>query len=72
MDIQLEKIELIKLLKETQNPSIITEIKKIFQIEEKDFWDELTPSQQSDILEGIREAEEGKIAPYQDVMKKYL
>jgi len=72
MDIQLEKIELIKLLQETENPAIITGIKKIFQIEEKDFWDELTASQQSDILEGIREGEEGKIVPYQDVMKKYL
>jgi hypothetical protein len=38
MDIQLEKQELINLLKETENPSIIKSIRKFFQKEQKDWY----------------------------------
>jgi uncharacterized protein YehS (DUF1456 family) len=72
MDIQLEKIELIKLLAETENPSIIEDIKKIFQREKKDWWDELSDYQQSEILQGLKEADAGEIAPYENFMEKYL
>ena len=72
MDIQLEKIELIKMLLETENPSIINDIKKVFQKEKKDWWDELSAAQQSEILQGVKEADEGKIAPYENFMHKYL
>ena len=51
MDIQLEKKELIKLLQETENPSIIKSIQKIFQKERKDWWDDLPNSAK----EGIKE-----------------
>ena len=50
MDIQLEKKELLKLLAETENPSVINDIKKVFQREKKDWWDELS-SEQKAILE---------------------
>ena len=72
MDIQLEKIELIKLLAETENPSIIKDIKKIFQREKKDWWDELTDEQKADIEEGIKDADEGRVVSYEFVMKKFL
>jgi hypothetical protein len=35
MNIQLKKIERIRLVQEAENPSIITDIKKIFQSEKK-------------------------------------
>ena len=60
MDIQLEKLELIKLLAETENPSIIKAVKKIFQKEKKDFWEELTDEQKEVIEEGEREIERGE------------
>lgn len=72
MDIQLEKLELIKLLAETENPSIIKAVKKIFQKEKKDFWEELTDEQKEAIGEGINDADEGRIVPYEHFMKKYL
>ena len=60
MDIQLEKIELIKLLAETENPSIIKSIRKVFQKEMKDWWDELSDEQKASIKEGEREIENGE------------
>ena len=42
MNIQAEKIELLKLLLDTNNPKIIQLIKQIFEQEKNaDFWDEL-------------------------------
>ena len=60
MDIQFEKIELLKLLLETENPSIIKDIKKVFQSEKKDWWDELSDEQKASIKEGEREIENGE------------
>lgn len=71
MDIQLEKLELIKLLAETQDPAIIKSIRKIFKKEKKDWWDDLTEAQKADIEEGERQIERGDFVLYEDIMKKY-
>lgn len=72
MDIQFEKIELMKLLLETENPSIIKDIKKVFQKEKKDWWDELSTEQKVAIEEGIKDADEGRVVPYEYVLNKFL
>ena len=54
MNIQAEKIEIMKLILETNNPKIIYSIKKLFKREVKvDFWDTLQQAQKDDILRGI-------------------
>ena len=55
MDMQLEKQELMKLLKETKNPSVIKGIRKVFQKEKKDWWDELSVDQQNSLNESLEE-----------------
>ncbi|WP_343613361.1 hypothetical protein [Flavobacterium sp.] len=71
MDIQLEKLELIKLLAETENPAILKSIRKIFKKEQKDWWDDLTDQQKEDITQSELEFERGEFTSYEDVMKKY-
>ncbi len=71
MDIQFEKIELMKLLLETENPSIIKGIKKVFQREKKDWWDELSDEQKASIKEGEREIENGEFVT-QDEFFEFL
>ena len=68
MDIQLEKIALIKLLAETENPSIINEIKKVFQREKKDWWEDLSEEQKADIEEGERQIENGEFVTFDEMM----
>ncbi len=68
MDIHLEKIELIKLLAETENPSIIKDIKKIFQREKKDWWEELSDEVKAGIEEGERQIEEGEFTTFDEMM----
>lgn len=72
MDIQLEKIELMKLLAETENPSIINDIKKVFQKEKKDWWEELTEEQKEAIEEGVKDADEGRVVSYEHFLNKFL
>ena len=72
MDIQAEKIELMKLILETDNPSIIESVKKIFKKEAtSDFWETLTQNQREDILHGIKDIEDGEVIDYEDFMRKY-
>ena len=59
MDIQSEKLELIKMLLETDNKTIIYFIKNIFKAQKKDVWTELSPEQQEEIDLEILEANRG-------------
>ncbi|CAD0003578.1 hypothetical protein [Flavobacterium chungangense] len=71
MDIQLEKLELIKLLADTEDPTILKSIRKIFKKEQKDWWDDLTDQQKEEIEEGERQIERGEFVLYEDMMKKH-
>ncbi|WP_374174714.1 hypothetical protein [Flavobacterium tructae] len=71
MDIQLEKLELIKLLAETEDPSILKSIRKIFKKEQKDWWDDLTEKQKANVAQSELEFERGEFSSFEDVMKKY-
>ena len=72
MNIQAEKLELIKLLLNTDNPKIIQSIKQIFKKEKStDFWKELTPKQQKEIEEASAEIDQGKTTDYETFMSKH-
>lgn len=71
MDIQLEKIELMKLLRETENLSVATYIKNIFVKEKKDWWDELPNYVKEGIEEGECDIAEGRVHSYEEI-KQYF
>lgn len=72
MDIQAEKIQLAKLLLETENLNIIKSIKTIFkQNKEFDFWDELSAEQKDEIEKASIEIENGEITNYDSFMQKH-
>ena len=72
MNIQAEKLELVRLIVETDNPSILASIKKLFQKESQDdFWNMIPGDQRTEILEGLKEVEAGDIIDYTDFIKKH-
>lgn len=73
MNIQAEKIELIKMLLNTDNPKIIQLIKNVFKQERNssDFWNELTAKQQEEIKQASLEIQNGKLTNYEDFMRKH-
>ncbi len=46
MNIEAEKIELLKLILETEDEAIIQELKVVFKKQEPDFWDVIAGSGQ--------------------------
>lgn len=72
MDIQAEKIHLIKALLEVENPKVLRFIKKILKNQkDDDFWDELSPVEKKIIRRGAKEIDEGNYRSLNDVLKKY-
>ncbi len=72
MDIQAEKIQLAKLLLETENLNIIKSVKTIFQQNEAfDFWDKLSPEQKKEIEKASIEIEKGEFVDYDSFMQKH-
>ncbi len=72
MNIQAEKIELAKLLLNTNNPKVIQSIRQIFKKEDTlDFWDELTSDQKKEIKTARKQIKEGKSSDYESFMGKH-
>jgi hypothetical protein len=72
MNIQAEKIEIMKLILETENPRILESVKNIFtKSKTEDFWKTLSKDQQDDILQGIKEIENGEVVDYENLMSKH-
>jgi len=72
MNIQSEKLELVRMILDTNNPDILNSVRKLFKIAgDTDFWEKLTQAERDDILQGIREIESGVTLDYEDIMKKY-
>ena len=72
MNIQLEKLELIKLLAETNDESIIASIKNIFNSKKIDWWENLTEDQQNIISESLDEYEKGNFSSFDEFIKPHL
>jgi TRAP-type C4-dicarboxylate transport system substrate-binding protein len=59
-----------ELLNPLQKKTVLTVV-KTFAKDQKDWWDELTESQQKAVDESIAEMKAGKLTSHADVMKKY-
>lgn len=72
MNIQAKKLELVRMILDTDNPSILSSISRIFTISRKiDFWDEIPLSQKEEILKGIEEIDNGETIDYEEFIKKH-
>ncbi|MGE0019146.1 MAG: hypothetical protein AB7S72_05730 [Draconibacterium sp.] len=72
MNIQAEKLEIMKMILETENQGILESIKDIFKKEaQSDFWETLTEKQKQEIREGLKEADSGEVVDFEYFMQKY-
>jgi plasmid stabilization system protein ParE len=70
MNIQAEKIELVKMLLDTENPRIIESIKKnLKRAKTTDFWDDLSIEQRKEIEKASLEIENGEVTDYDSFMQ---
>jgi len=72
MDIHSKKIELVKLILDTDNINILSQVKKFLIGDTKeDFWDSLTKEQKEDVFLGIKDIEGGNIIEYDEFIKNH-
>lgn len=71
MDIQAEKLNLIKWLTEVTEPSVIKRFLALKNNETSDWWDEIDADERTEIEQGLAEADRGELVPHKDVMAKY-
>lgn len=72
MDIQAEKIELVKLLLNTHNPSVISAVKSLLNKESTtDFWDDLSEGQKDEIHQADIEIKNGKTADFKSFIDSH-
>jgi len=69
MDLQTEKIELVKLLLETDNQSVLDEIKAIFQKQGHDFFEDLPQHVKNSIEAGLKDIDDGNVYEHEEVMQ---
>jgi len=72
MNIQAEKIDLIKMIINTDNPAILSSAIDLFKNQEKsDFWDTLSLKQKEEIKKGITEIDNGDTVDYEKFISKH-
>jgi len=72
MSIQTEKLKLIQLLLNTENQSILDQIKAVFQkSDEKDIWLELSEDQKMEINNAIEESLKGQTIEFGEYMSQH-
>lgn len=71
MNIEATKLELMELLLQSKNEALLAQVKKMFQKEEADWWNEISEEEKTSIKAGLLEADQGKTIPNQQVMKKF-
>ena len=71
MDIQAEKLELIRWLADINEPSIIKRFIALKKKQQSDWWDNINADEKSEIEEGLAQAYNGEVVPHEEVMAKY-
>ncbi|MBS9464408.1 hypothetical protein KIM67_18470 [Flagellimonas sp. 389] len=71
MNIETTKLELMHLLLQTQKESLLAKLKKVFDEEQTDWWDEMTKEEQDEIKAGLSQADKGEYSANETVMKRF-
>lgn len=69
MDIQAEKLEIMKLLLEVDSPEILDEVKAVFKKNGYDFYDDLPPLIKESIEAGLKDIANNKVYDHDFVMQ---
>ncbi|MBI3500502.1 MAG: hypothetical protein HY063_01810 [Bacteroidetes bacterium] len=71
MNIQAEKLALVKSLLEIKSEALLRQMKAILQGSKTDLWDELSEEQKASVKRARRQLAQGEGKPHKEVMKKY-
>jgi predicted transcriptional regulator len=71
MNLQAEKIQLVKMILSIENKSIVQQIKDVLHSTQQDWWNTISKDEQRAIKQGLDELDKGMFKSHKEVMKKY-
>ncbi|MGY6522445.1 MAG: hypothetical protein ACXIUD_11985 [Mongoliitalea sp.] len=71
MDLQAEKLRLIEWLAGLNDATTLHEFINLKKRKEVDWWDGISVEEQSEIENGLDQADRGEVVPHAEVMAKY-
>ncbi|MCG3164531.1 MAG: hypothetical protein POELPBGB_00285 [Bacteroidia bacterium] len=71
MKLQEQKLELAKMVLNTDSEVLLKKVRAVFDKAESDFWDELSDFQKQTVEEAIKQADKGELVSHKEAMKKY-
>ena len=71
MDIQVEKLHLIEWLAGLNNTTVLKQFIALKKEQEKDWWNQISGEEKSEIEEGLAQANKGEAVTHKEVMAKY-
>ena len=71
LDLQNKKIELIQWLSTLNDESIIEKLMNLRESEKTDWWKEISKEEKNSIVQGIKDADSGKLKPHSEARKIY-
>lgn len=71
MDIEATKLELMHLLLQTQKETLLAKVKKVFDDEQVDWWDEMDKEEKKEVGTGLAQADKGDLKSHGKVMKRF-
>ncbi len=72
MNIQAEKMEVMKMIIDTNDLNIINSIKALLKTEpDVDLWETLSQNEKEDVVKGIEEVKNNDVVDYETFVSKY-
>lgn len=71
MDLQAEKINILQTILNTTDEGLVMDVKAFLASRKADWFDELTAEQQSDVLEGLAQADSGETVTHTEAVKLF-
>lgn len=70
MDLQTSKVELVKMILNIENQSVLDKIMHLLKSEKSDFWRDLSQNERKNIQLGINQLNKGEGIELKDFVKK--
>ena len=70
MNVQVDKLELVQLLIQTNKESVLKKIESILLGDKSDWWDEIGEDEKAEIQLGIEQADKGEFGSFEELKKQ--
>jgi hypothetical protein len=70
MDIQAEKLSLVKAILDIDDVGLIKKVKKLLKKNDHDWFDDLTEEQQQSVIRGLEQADRGETITHEEAVAR--